>query len=304
MTDPLRPISVRELLFRTFSLYRHHFMLFLGVSIIGPVALFAYRLRFGGGMGAIAGLHSSSTALPVVIGILMGIMIMLAGVATSSAAAVKAVAAINGGSEVRVAEGFRALAGRLWRILGIVASVFIRAFPGGFLFVLAGIPGLALAAHLGYNAREEAKTIGYVCGGGSLAAALFAGIWICARYAVAVQACVVENISRKLSLRRSQFLIAGDRGRIVLLHFAFLILFLLTEFVLGAPALLLPTHGATFRISEAVASLIAGAIAAPVATIGMSLVYFDERVRKETYDSGAMTDAVEAPVEQAADVRV
>jgi hypothetical protein len=47
---------------------------------------------------------------------------------------------------------------------------------------------------------------------------------------------------------------------------------------------LLPSNGAAFRISGAVAGFIAVALTSPVATIGMSLVYYDERARKEVPD--------------------
>jgi len=42
--------------------------------------------------------------------------------------------------------------------------------------------------------------------------AIFAAIWIYARYAVAVQACVVET-SHQTRSQRSTFLTAGDRGK-------------------------------------------------------------------------------------------
>jgi hypothetical protein len=179
---------------------------------------------------------------------------------------------------------YRALGKRLWQIIGIVLSVFIRAFPAGVLFIGAGVMALAMAAALGYNSRVEAGTIGYVCGGISLIAAIFASIWICARYAVAVQACVVENIGSRLALKRSTLLTAGDRGRVTIVHFAFLILVLAADFIFGAPTLLLPGHGAVFRISGAVTGFIAVAVTSPVATIGMSLVYYDECARKEGRD--------------------
>lgn len=283
MDDPLRPISTRELLDRTLSLYRRNFVKFAGLSIAGPVATFAYRLRYGGGTAALVRLHSS-TAAPAVLGVLVGIVIVLAGVSISSAATVGEVAAVCRGSKVRVTEGYRALGKRLWRIIGIVLSVFIRAFPAGVLFIAAGVMALALAAALGYNSRVEAGTIGYVCGGISLISAIFASIWICARYAVAVQACVVEDIGCRLALKRSTFLTAGDRGRVTIVHFAFLILFLAADFILGAPTLLLPSQGAAFRIWGAVAGFIAVELTSPVATIGMSLVYYDERTRKESSD--------------------
>ena len=66
-----------------------------------------------------------------------------------------------------------------------------------------------MAAALGYNSRIEAGTIGSVCEGISLISAIFASIWICARYAVAVQACVAEDIGSRLALKRSTFLTAG-----------------------------------------------------------------------------------------------
>lgn len=53
------------------------------------------------------------------------------------------------------------------------------------------------------------------------------------------------------------------------------------NFIFGAPTLLLPSHGAAFRISGAVAGFIAVALTSPVATIGMSLVYYPERARNE-----------------------
>jgi hypothetical protein len=283
MDDPLRPISSLELLDRTLSLYRRNFVKFAGLSIVGPVAIFAYRLRYGGGMVALLRLHSSTTAREV-LGVLAGIVIVLAGASISSAATVEAVVAVSRGCKVRVAEGYRALARRIWQIIGIVLSVFIRACPGGLLFIVAGVMALATAAALGYNSRVEAGTIGYVCGGISLISAIFSSIWICARYAVAVQACVVEDIGSRLALKRSTFLTAGDRGRVTIVLFAFLLLDVAADFLFGALTLLLPSHGTAFRISGAVAGFIAVALTSPVATISMSLVYDDERTRKEGPD--------------------
>jgi hypothetical protein len=280
MDNPLRPISALELLSRTLRLYSRDFARFAGLSLAGPVAIFAYRLRYGGGTVALVHVNSA-TAAPAVFEILVGIMIVLAGAAISSAAAVEAVAAVSRGSKVRVAEGYRTLGKRLWQIVGVVLSVFVRAFPAGLLCIVGGVIALAVAAALGYNSRLEAGIIGYVCGSISLVSAIFVALWICARYAVAVQACVVEGLGRRLALKRSTFLTAGDRGRVTMVHVAFLLLVLAADFILGAPTLWLPSHGAAFRISGAVAGFIAVALTSPVATIGMSLVYYEARARKE-----------------------
>ena len=92
MDDPLCPISTLELLDRTLSLYSRNFVKFAGLSMAGPMATFAYRLRYGGGTAAFVRLHSS-TAAPAVLGVLVGIVIVLAGASWRrlrlSAAAVK-----------------------------------------------------------------------------------------------------------------------------------------------------------------------------------------------------------------------
>jgi len=197
---------------------------------------------------------------------------------------VEAVASVSRGSKVRVAEAYRAVGEHFWQILGIVLSVLIRAFPAGMRFIGAGVMALAMAAALGYNSQVEAGTIGYVCGGISLISAICASTWICARYAVAVQACMMEGISSRLALKRSTFLTAGDRDRVIIVHFVFLILFLIADFIFGVPTLLLLRDGTAFRISGAVGGFIAAALTSPVATIGMSLVYYDELAHKESSD--------------------
>jgi len=92
---------------------------------------------------------------------------------------------------------------------------------------------------------------------------------------------VVEDIDRKLALKRSTFLTAGDRGRVIIVHFVVLIVFLAADFLLGGNMLLLPSHWAAFRVSGAAAGFIAAALTSPVATFGMSLLYYDERALKE-----------------------
>ena len=261
MDDPLRPRSTLELIDRTLNLYCRNFVKFAGLSIVDPVATFAYRLGYGGGTVALVRLHSS-TAPPAVLGVLVGIVIVLAGASISSAATVEAAAAVGRGSKVRVIEGYRALGKRLWKIIGIVLSVFIRAFPAGVLFIGAGVMALAMAAALGYNSRVEAGRL-VTSVEASLISAIFASIWICARYAVAVQACVVEHIGSRFALKRSTLLTAGDRGRVTIVHFVFLILVLAADFIFSAPTLSLRSNGAVFRISGAVAGFIAVALTTP-----------------------------------------
>lgn len=284
MDDSLRPLSTRQLLAITFSLYRRHFKLLVGVSILGPVATSVCPLLHVSGALAVARLDARAALISTAVGVLVCVTIMLlAGLAISSAATAMAVASVRLGREVRAFEVYRALKGRIWRILGVVLSVFLRAFLSAALFLGLGMIALALAAALGYNSRVEAGTIGFVCGGIALLAAILVAARIYLRYAVAVQACVVEDISRKLALERSAFLTEGASIRVAAVWGVFVLLSFGMGFVLEVPALLLRGQAVAFQVSSVAACVIAGALTAPVGTIGLSLLYFDQRLRKDGF---------------------
>jgi hypothetical protein len=56
--------------------------------------------------------------------------------------------------------------------------------------------------------------------------------------------------------------------------------------------------GAEWRVAALVATFISECLVGPLATIAFSLVYFDERVRKEAFDLQLMMTTLDAPVLQ------
>jgi len=67
----------------------------------------------------------------------------------------------------------------------------------------------------------------------------------------------------------------------------------LTAVFRTVPNILIP--GLTFRlVLNQIASLIAGTLIAPLAVIAMSLVYYDERVRKEAFDLQLMMESLDS----------
>jgi hypothetical protein len=118
------------------------------------------------------------------------------------------------------------------------------------------------------------------------------------RYALAIQACMVENLGPVASLKRSVFLSKGSRWRVVVIYLIFLVLSLILGFGLGGIAGGAGTllHN---KIAAAVlvylAGFIAGSITGPLATIGLSLLYYDERVRKEAFDLQLMLSSLDVP---------
>jgi hypothetical protein len=283
MPDPLPPLSARELLCKTFSLYRHNFKLFAGVSILGPSAATAFRLFCF--RHALAAAHPDlrSAEISMALGIAAGFaFIFPAGLMLSTAATVKAVEALSLGCEIRLAECYGALLARLWHVIAIVLIVLLRAAVAVVLCILLAAGALALAAALHYNNRVEAGAIGYACGGIALAAAAVAAMMNYARDAVAVQACVVEGANIRAALKRSRFLTEGGRIRVaVLLYGVFIMLTFAVATALAAPTLLLRAHGLAFQLFGAVAGFIALALTVPIGAISLSLLYLDERARKE-----------------------
>jgi hypothetical protein len=132
---------------------------------------------------------------------------------------------------------------------------------------------------------------------GSLVWMFFA---IC-RYALAVPACTLENILAKYAIGRSKFLTNGAKGGIFgIILLTGLMAFILT-YVLQLPALLInnavvmtaKTHlsmAATVWIY--IADFLGGSLAGPITTIALTLVYYDQRVRKEAFDLQLMMDAM------------
>ncbi len=276
MSEPL--LSSLDLFRRTFRIYRGHFKLFLRLSILGPAFAFAVRLLYLGLTFSPARVPSASPIHAIESAIAIATALMLfAGIAISSVATVNPIASILR-QEALPLSPCRVFRVRPWRIVRIVLSVFFRAFFSGILFMILGIVALALAAALGYNSRMEAGAIGYACGGISFFAAVLVFIAIYIRYAVAVQACIVEDLPTNSALRRSALFAAPARARIAALYAVFLILCGLLAFVFAAPSLLLHTRPAAFQLSTAIATFLATALAAPVATIGLTLIYFDGRL--------------------------
>jgi len=62
MTDTLRPMTLGELLDRTFLLYREHFMLFVGLIALPHLALLAVQLT-----GVVLGRQSTSSMFLMVL---------------------------------------------------------------------------------------------------------------------------------------------------------------------------------------------------------------------------------------------
>jgi hypothetical protein len=137
-----------------------------------------------------------------------------------------------------------------------------------------------------------------------LAGILGALIWMLyalCRYALAVPACTLEKLPARISLVRSKFLTNGAKWSILGIVILTGLMSLILTFALQLPARLASdalivstrthlTMAATVWIY--IADFLGGALAGPVTTIALVLVYYDQRVRKEAFDLQLMMEAV------------
>jgi uncharacterized membrane protein len=309
MTEPLRPMSTGQLLDHTFALYRKNFLLFVGIATVGPAASVIFQLltvgaNVGSPFGNSGRVAASAALARLGLGMVFGYLVLLAGMAISHAATVKAVAAVHLGRETTVLGAYKALRGRIWSLFGtcllillwMVLWMIVVSFAAGVVMVplVMGMAALGRGGAPGAAGAIVASLVMIV----TLVLAIAGFVAIYVRYALAIQACVVEDLGPRASLKRSIQLSKGSRVRVVAIYLVFVLLGMIFGFGLGALA---GGAGGLLhnRIAAAVliymAGFIAGSITGPLATIGLSLLYYDERVRKEAFDLQLMLSSLDPP---------
>ena len=301
MAEVLRPMSTGELLDRTFALYRKNFKLFVGIATVGPAAYLVFQLLIVGSVGlpAATGKPGAFPGASFLIGMAAGFVIMLAGIAIANGATVKAVAAVHLGRPITIVESYKSLKGRIWRIFGVFLLVILLVSIGtAVIVIIASILG-SLAVIGGAQAGRVGTVLGIV---GAIVAAVIGAmlvITIYIRYALAIPACVVEDTGVLASLKRSAFLSKGSRSRILAVYSVFFVLALVVGLAMNGLALLIATafpNPIARLVLVYFTGFIGGSLTGPLATIGIALVYYDERVRKEAFDLQWMMTSLDAPV--------
>lgn len=304
MAEALRPMSTGELLDRTFSLYKRHFTLFLGIAVPAPAIYLVFQLA-SAGMGevgakpvAASSRFNTAAMAGIIVTLVVALLGWMLGLALTHAATIRAVSAVHLGRTTSVRESYAGLKGHYWRIVNVFLSVAVRVFGGSLLLYLAAaiVAAMAIAgaAMLGTIATVIAVIVGVAAGIGAIVLA----ISLFVRYALAVQACVVEDIPAKQSLKRSIFLAKGSRNRILTVYMLFIVINLTITFTLVWLTELVAMSGHSIQLTtalNALATFVAGVLTGPLATVAMSLVYYDERVRKEAFDLQLMMAALDGP---------
>jgi len=161
-----------------------------------------------------------------------------------------------------------------------------------------GVAGLASAAAPRLQGAVVALGVAAAIGVAALTAA---GVtFLMLRYSLALAAWVNESLTASQALTRSIVLVRGHLGRaLVILVFGVVIsqiatLLLQGPFIVaGAVAGLETALGFGLTVTGAIAASLASALALPLTTVALVVLYFDARVRHEAFDLELLIDAID-----------
>ena len=265
MPANLRPLSTGELLDKTFTLYRLNFPLFFGIAVLPQIGLFILVTLFQGFSFATRQTQNLASVATLAIVTFVAALTYLVGalVATgiTQAATTFAVSSLYLGEPASVKGAYARVKGMIWLSVRVVFSLGFLIMLGLLLFIIPGIIVLR-------------------------------------RYSLAVPAAVLERIKTSEALKRSRHLSEGSGGRVLLVYVLMLVLVYAVAIGAGWALTLVfkaqalqTSFGA--QVAHRFVSSLVSAVVAPVMTIAFSLLYYDQRVRKEAFDIEHMMQALQ-----------
>jgi MFS family permease len=302
----LKPMTLSELLDRTFTLYRNRFWLFCGL-MVGPeiaillcslIVIVAFPIRDlpvatanpQNPFAALASLESrlAATFVAAFVQALFG--------ALALGAVTVAVSELYLGRAATIRGSYEAVRGRIFGLFGLILMLMLV----GIAFLTAGSFAGGFAGAIGMIASS---LISPVIGVIFLFLFIFAGVigavWLLMRFAVSIPAFMLERRGVVESMSRSGALTQGHRNRIFATVIVMYIVLLVFQVALAMPFLILQS---TYRvrglfplwiqIGQAASAAVASTIAAPLVMIAIALIYYDVRIRKEAFDLESMMGAM------------
>jgi hypothetical protein len=259
MTIALRPMNTSELLDRTFFLYRKHFLVFVGIVAIPHLVLLLARIAYFNTRPSVSLMTRPLFSL--------FLLIIYGGVILSSqAATIIAVSNIHLGRPAGIRSAFAGISGSMVEVLLAMILMGIGVFFG---FILLIVPGIFLAI----------------------------------AWSLTIPTVLIEIKGPVESMKRSFALTKGSRFKILVI----LILVTLFGYIISIGiqipiGILIGLQGlknpalipAWVNVLSEIASLISSCLVVPISTIAISLIYYDQRVRKEGFDLQLMMSSLKS----------
>ena len=324
MEPTLRPLTLGEILDRTAQLYRTHFLLFAGIASVYAGILLVLSLLQIGAQEILRVLHMNQQLIWVTV---IGILVLWLAIFTFGGIAVatnnRAVGWVYLGKEATIRAAYSSILSRVGRYLWLMTvTYFIVWLPCAILYAAYAALVFFYVRHKGLltqptMARDPHAMLIFglatIAFGLLLLIAVSYAVFMGLRYSLAIPASVVENLPARAAIRRSIELTKGSRGRILLLGMlAFVIQLGLTIITQGFfIALGFKHHGElplAVRALQQVIAFLTNTFVAPIYATGLTLFYYDQRVRKEGYDiewmmqAAGLTTDVESNAEVSSEV--
>jgi hypothetical protein len=308
MANDLRPLTIGELIDRTFQLYRRHFVqLFLFSSLIYSLwfMLGVVMTFLGWDLRSMNGLRNVMMGLLCLPAYLIVFSLMKLG----EGALVYFVSELYLGRKPFLREAFAALRNRVWPMLW---TTFLKTVIMTLAFLLAFVPLVVIIVRGGHLSWRSVVILLF-----SILLLLIPGLILAVRYLLTDQAVMLENKSGWLAIRRSTELIRHDPGlgfmywgetRISIILLVIVVASILIGCVSSIPALIsripglmrgnytamdmdLPTG---VKIVTHLLNFLGSSLVAPLFAIAKTAFYYDARVRKEGFDLELMAGSIAA----------
>jgi hypothetical protein len=261
----LRPLSLGEILDRTFSLYRRHFMLFLGITAIPNLLVLAYNLattmmtKFPVApvpvppqqlqARAPSGLFTLGFGGAILVLLIYWVVYLFAQGGT-----VYAVSELYLGRTTTIRESLGRVRGQVLNLMGVTLLNGLTIM-GATLFLI--IPG----------------------------------IYVACRLVTCVPAALLEDLGPRNSLERSFKLTKDNAGRSFIIFLLYFILLYAAIFLFMMPFIFMvglsakdPSAIRMWLAMAQVGNVVAAILVSPFLTIATAVFYYDLRVRKEAFD--------------------
>jgi hypothetical protein len=257
----LRPMSIGEVLDRTFTLYKNQFWLFVGITSLPFLVLFCFRVGLAALQSGQLKLGEGNTAdsLTIILSAVGGAAVMLILyfflIGATQAATIFAVSDLYLGRETTVRGAYRQVGTKVFRVLLVI---FLVGLATGVGFILLIVPGF---------------------------------IFMC-RMALSVPVSMLEDRGAVPSIERSMQLTKDFGMQIFLIFLLMYALSIAATMVFQMPFMILEVmsvvknHTASFGILflQNLGTFLTEVLVTPVGTIAFSLMYYNLRVRKEAFD--------------------
>ncbi|MGD0631032.1 MAG: hypothetical protein ABR987_17020 [Terracidiphilus sp.] len=305
MTQPLRPMTLGEIVDRTFQIYGSRFLAFTAISAITVIAVELLRAADRYLLHVSSLYRPSNKAETLVWNFIVGLgfyhlSCLVAGLTEPSIVKLASGSFLE--EECTIVSSVRFAVNR-WRsylwIAILKVSVILLLPEIAFMILAIGVAIAAQAGGLFSSATKWALPLlgAFVV---LVASALF--LWLGTCLSLALPATALEGRAGLNSLHRSWAITKGTRARVGSVWFTvFVALWVLTwasEFLLGQ---LMFFAGRVLHLAEAMRHLYPSAVfllataiyvlIGPIYPIAITLFYYDQRIRREGYDVERMMDA-------------